>query len=219
MKDDLEKWAFEKALSEEIAVCMEYDAFKKIDEAKIKKWRYSVSQAFLILGRAKSLLGKRFEELRQKLYDTAKEKFLSAGVSETDLREAMESGLRVGLWRALPAHMSLQSIHYGFVAEIVWTEIQGDIHYVEETGWEVWQDRKWRRLPKERGITSLIYKVMREKINDWRDVLWLRAGVNGTGGWLAKLERNINDPDWLRKVQDLFLIVDYFGVVIVSDDA
>ena len=221
MKDDFEKWALETTLTEEIADCMIYDAFKKINdtEAKIEKGRTSVFHAFLILGRAKLLLGRRFEKLRKELYDTAREKFLPAGVSEADLRDAMESGLKVGLWRALPAHMSLQSIHYGFVAEMVWAEIHGSIRYVERTGWEILEDRGWRRLPKERGITGLIYKVMQEKINDWRDVLWLRAGVNGTGGWLAELERNINDPDWLRKVQDLFLIVDYFEVAIVSDDA
>jgi hypothetical protein len=43
--------------------------------------------------------------------------------------------------------------------------------------------------------------------------------VRGVGGWLEKLEKNINDPDWLSKVEELILRVDYFGAVIVSDDA
>jgi hypothetical protein len=220
MKDDFEKWAFEEALTSEIASCMIYEAFKKVNdaEAKIEKARPSVFHAFLILGRAKLLLGKRFEELRQELYDTAKEKFLPAGVSEAELRDAMEGGVRVGQWRTLPAYMSSQSIHYGFVAEMVWTEIHGSIRYVEGTGWEEWKDRAWRRLPKERGIIGLIYKAMRQKINDWRDALEEVADVNGTGGWLGELEKNINDPAWLRKVEELFLLTDYFGVVIVSDD-
>jgi hypothetical protein len=38
------------------------------------------------------------------------------------------------------------------------------------------------------------------------------------GGWLEKLWKNVNDPEWLRKVEELFLRVDFFGVPIVSND-
>jgi len=220
MEEELKKWALEKAITSEIADSMQYEAFKKIDfaEAKIEKCHTTVFAAFLILGRIKALLGKDFEQVREDLYENAKAKFLPVGASEVEVRNAMEAGLKCGEQRRLPDRMGLRSIHYGFVAEMVWLEVYPSIRYVEGVGWELWENGKWRRRPKEKGIVGIIHKVMREKINTWREALEDLADINGTGGWIERLEKNINDPDWLGKVEAMLLRVDYFWMLVVTDD-
>jgi hypothetical protein len=220
MKDDFKSWELKKAIASEVASCMQYEAFVKIDfaDAQIEKCRNTVFTAFLILGRVKSLLGRDFEEIREELYASAKAKFLPVGANEAEIRDAMETGLRWGVSRRLSVEMGLRSFHYGFVAEMVWPEIYTRIRYVEGRGWEVWENRTWRRRPKEKGIVGIIYKVMQEKINTWREALEDLADINGTGEWIGKLEKNINDPDWLSKVEELLLKVDDFYVVVVSAD-
>jgi hypothetical protein len=220
MKDDFKRWELEVAIKSEIADCMQYEAFKKIDfaDAKLEKCHTTVFTAFLILGRVKSLLGKDFEEVREELYDKAKAKFLPVGASEAEVKHAMEAGLSCGEMRSLSVNMGLRSFHYGFVAEMVWPEIYAYIRYVEDRGWEVWENRTWRRRPKEKGIVGIIYKVMREKINTWREALEDLSDINGTGGWIGRLEKNINDPDWLSKVEELLLKIDYFNVLVEASD-
>jgi hypothetical protein len=221
MKDDFKRWELEEAIKSEIASCMQYEAFVKIDfaDAKIEKCHNTVFTAFLILGRIRALLGKDFEEVREELYHSAKAKFSPVSASEAEIRDAMEAGLRWGAGRSLSINMGLRSFHYGFVAEMVWPEVYTSIRYVEGVGWEVWENRKWRRRLREKGIVGIIYQIMREKINTWREALEDLADINGTGGWLGRLEKNINDPDWLSKVEELLLKIDHFNVIIVSNDA
>jgi hypothetical protein len=215
MKGDFEKVVLEETLTSELADCLVHEAFKKIENAAKENGHTSVFDAFLNLGRVKAILGNRFEKVRQELYEKAKEKFLSPDTSEHELRNMAANGLACGELRAFPIKINKHFIHYGFVADIAGMEIKGIVRYVEGMGWEEWKGRAWQRRPKERGIVGLIYEVMKDKINIWREAL---ADVNGAGGWLGELERNISDPDWLSKVEELLLRVDYFRIVIVSDD-
>jgi hypothetical protein len=40
---------------------------------------------------------------------------------------------------------------------------------------------------------------------------------NGFGWWLEKLEKNINAPEWLSKVEALLLKINHFGVEIIAN--
>jgi hypothetical protein len=222
MASRFEKMALKEALTGEVAICLVYEARQKIESAGRENLYKSVFDAFLNLGRVQDILDVRFEKIRRELYEKAKEKLLSAGASEPDLRdeivleEAANGGLTTGLLRPLPKEMGVHSIHYGFVAEIFKSARYVELRYVQGVGWEVLTGEGWQRRPKERGIVGLIYEVMAQKIRIWREAL---GGYGGEGGWLEKLERNINDPDWLSKVEELLLRVDHFGVEIVSNEA
>ncbi len=223
MKDSLQKGAFglSSNLADELLECLKYEAYEKINNAE-KDTRYrAIFDAFLNLGRAKHYLLDNvvFEEQRALLYEYAKNKLESRDFPESELKAAAESGLRYGERRPLPTEMGLDSIHFGFVAEMVSVEIVARIRYVEGAGWEVWENQTWRKRAKERGIVGLIYKVMKRKIDIWRKALAKNGiSVRGKGGWLEKLEKNINDPEWLSEVEKLLLQVDYFGVEIVPSD-
>jgi hypothetical protein len=217
MASDFEKWVLEKTLTAEVADCLVYEAQKRVASlATEENPSHNVFQAFANLGRVALILGDRFEEVKQGLYKKMKEALSDAGslgVSEKDLRIAGVGGFTYGWGRSLPAKIGVHSIHHGFVAELVGAELRSRIRYVEDMGWEVWEDEAWHRRPKERGVLGLIYDVMKRKIKIWREVL---RNPLGEGEWLEKLERNINDPEWLGKVEELLLRVDYFGVEIVS---
>jgi len=222
MASDFEKWVLEQTLTAEVADCLVYEARQKIEKAGKDNLYKSVFDAFLNLGRVKHILGERFEDVRQEFYEKAKEKMVSPETKEIDLKdkiildEASSGGLTCGVLRPLPEKMGEHSIHYGFVAQIFSSAMGLNFQYVQGVGWEVWSSEGWKRRPQERGIVGLIYDVMEQKIRTWRKAL---GGHGGVGGWLEKLEKNINDPDWLSKVEELLLRVDYFGVKIVSDDA
>jgi len=217
MASNFEKWVSEKTLTTEIADCLVYEAQKMLASlATEENPSHSVFQAFANLGRVKLILGARFEKVRQWLYEKMKDALSVAGsleVLEEGLRTAERQGFMYGWGRSLPAKIGLNSIHCGFVADLVAAELRGRIRYVEGIGWEVWKDGVWYKRSKERGIVGLIYDVMKCKIKTWREML---RNPLGEGGWLEKLEKNINDPDWLSKVEELLLRVDYFGVEIVS---
>jgi hypothetical protein len=219
MASNFEKWVLEETLTAEIAECLLYEARQNLEKSSREILYKSVFEAFLNLGRVKDILGDRFEEVRQELYEKAKEKLLDSQDSELEIKdkiileEAVSGGLTYGMLRPLPGKMGEHSIHYGFVAGIFKAARGGVIRYVQEVGWEVLTGAGWQLRPKERGIVGLIYDVMEQKIRIWRKAL---GGYNGVNGWLEKLERNINDPDWLSKVEELLLRVDYFGVEIVS---
>lgn len=201
-----------ESVSGGLADSLLHEAFQRIEEAVKGNRNNSVFRAFLNLGRVKAFLGDRFEEVRRELYEKAKEKLLAPDFPEKELRAAAENGLRYGERRPLPTEMGRHSIHYGFVAEEVLSEIGGDIRYVENLGWCVWNGRFWQRRPKEWGIVGLIHGVMKRKISIWREALAAGAGGEGLAGWLEKLEKNINDPAWLSKVEALLMRVDSFGV-------
>jgi len=216
-----------ESVSGGLADSLLHEAFQKIENAVRGDRNNSVFRAFLNLGRVKAFLGDRFEEVRRELYEKAKEKLLAPDFPEKELRAAAESGLRYGERRPLPTKMGRHSIHYGFVAEEVLSEIGGDIRYVENLGWCVWNGRFWHRRPKEWGIVGLIHGVMKRKISTWREAL--EAGADGEGleagagreglaGGLEKLEKNINDPAWLSKVEALLMRVDSFGVQMLFKD-
>jgi len=195
-----------------------HEAFQIIENAVKGNRNESVFRAFLKLGRVKAYLGDRFEEVRRELYEKAKEKLVGPDFPEKELRAAAESGLRYGERRPLSTEMGRHSIHYGFVAEEVLSEIGGDIRYVENLGWCVWNGRFWQRRPKEWGIVGIIHEVMKRKISTWREAIEEGAGGEGFAGWLEKLEKNINDPAWLSKVEALLMRVDAFGVQMLFKD-
>jgi len=203
-------------LTAQIVQCLLYEAHQKIENAGQENLYASVFDAFLNLGRVKDILGESFEEVRQELYEKAKEKLrlLNFETSEIVFEETVRGGLTGGVLRPLPEEMGLGCIHYGFVAEIFKLSRPGPLVYVQGVGWRVLANSDWQMRPKERGIVGLIYDVMEYKIRIWRKAL---GGSGGVGGWLEKLEKNINDPDWLSKVEELLLRVDRFGVEIVSD--
>jgi hypothetical protein len=216
MASDFEKWVLEETLTSELADCLLYEAQKSVASlATAENPSHNVFQAFANLGRVALILGDRFHEVKQWVHDKMKEalSFVDhSEVSEEDLKIAETHGLMYGLGRSLPAKIGANSIHHGFVAELVVAELSGRIRYVEGMGWEVWRDGAWYKRPKERGIVGLIYDVMKRKIKTWREVL---RNPLGEGGWLEKLEKNINDPEWLSTVEELILKIDYFGVEIV----
>jgi len=207
-----------ESVSGGLADSLLHEAFQRIEEAVRGDRNNSVFRAFLNLGRVKAFLGDRFEEVRRELYEKAKEKLVGPDFPEKELRAAAESGLRYGERRPLPTEMGRHSIHYGVVAEEVLSEIGGDIRYVEKLGWCVWNGRFWQRRPKEWGIVGIIYGVMKRKIGVWREALEAGAGGEGFAGWLEKLEKNINDPAWLSKVEALLMRVDAFGVQMLFRD-
>jgi hypothetical protein len=217
MASDFEKWVLEETLTAEVADCLVYEAQKLVASlATEENPSHNVFQAFVNLGRVALILGDRFHEVKQWLYEKMKEALSfvdSSEVSEKDLKTAEMRGLMYGLGRSLPTKIGANFLHCGFVADLVAAELSGRLRYVEGIGWEVCKDGAWYKRPKERGIVGLIYDVMKRKIKIWREVL---RNPLGEGGWLEKLERNINDPEWLSKVEELLLRVDYFGVEIVS---
>jgi hypothetical protein len=214
MASDFEKLVSQEAVTAEIVDCLVHEAHKKISIAPFEENSYDwVYQAFVNLGLVKGLLGDRFEEVRRDLYEKARWKLYGPNFSEKALWEAAERGLGFGWQHSLPDKMGKSSIHYGFVAEMFLAEFAARLRFIEGVGWEVRDGETWQRRPRERGIVGLIYKVMRRKVYAWKTAL---ADGRGTEGWLEELERNINNPDWLRKVEEMLLLVDYFGVEIVS---
>jgi hypothetical protein len=223
MASDFEKWVLEETLTAEIADCMVHEARQRIANATCAKSAYgNVYHAFVNLGRLMPILKGRFEVVRRELYEMVKEKILDfyfielLDFSEEDLKHAEKYGLRFGQRHSFPVKVGLNSFHYGFVAELVGIELHSRIRYVQGKGWEVLEDGSWHSRPRERGIVGLIYDVMKKKIDVWRESL---ADPMGVGGWLEKLEKNINDPEWLSKVEELLLKIDYFGVEIVPRGA
>jgi hypothetical protein len=207
-------------IADEIGECLVYEALQRIEEASKTERirRNSVYQAFVNIGRVKNIWGERFDELWDDVFKNAREKLLHEDLSDAELWELAEAGRRQGELLALPEEMGGDSISYGFVAETVMPEIVGVIRYVEGVGWEIWKEQGWQRRTRERGIVGIIYYVMRVKIELWRKALGKDGNVRGAGGWLEKLWKNVSDPEWLRKVEELFLRVDFFGVPIVSND-
>jgi len=217
MASDFEKLVLEEALTAEIVECLVHEAREKLAIAPFEGNPYDwIYQAFVNLGLVKGILGDRFEGVRRELYEKARWKLYGPDFSEKALWEAAERGLGFGWQHSLPDKMGKSSIHYGFVAEMFLTEFAGRIRYVEGIGWEVREGEVWQRRPEVKGIVGLIYKVMRRKVYAWKRAL---SDGSGAGGWLGDLERNINDPAWLRKVEEMLLLVDHFGVEIVSGGA
>jgi hypothetical protein len=213
-----------KERANEIARCLVYESFQIIERTAVQDWRKSVVLAFANLARVKAILGDSFENIREELCEKAKKRFSAFGHSEEEIEAAAYEGEYSAETFVLPTEMGEDSIHYGFVAEMffiskVWFAI---LYYRRGHGWRIEgiQDENFfEDYPRERGIKGLIYSLMRQKIDVWREALERRGvSVRGVGGWLEKLEKNINDPDWLSKVEELLLRVDYFGVEIVSDD-
>jgi hypothetical protein len=202
----------------ELASCLAHEAFKKIETTEGEDQYRNVFLAFAYLGRVKTILGGRFEEVRRELYEKAKERLLAPDFSEEKLKRVAEEGLSRGLSIQFPIEMGDDAFHYGFVAEIFSLETYDHhIGYSKEYGWA---DILGHVYEQERGLKDYIYILVRKKIITWREGLTkIGASVRGVGGWLEKLEKNINDPEWLSKVEELLLRVSYFGVEIDTDDA
>jgi hypothetical protein len=233
MKRDLGELLWEKEffkeelafkIAEELAGCLVYESFHRIkvaSNAKNREDRYKeVFLAFCFLGKSKTILRKYFEEIKQDLYKEAKENLLSSDFSEDTLREAAERGLIYEAARPFPTKIGLGFFHYGFVADMVYLELgKGPALCVKWLG-KPWENPKnLPNLLKEINIRPHIYGIMQRKINVWRDSLNDdECSIRGTRGWLERLEKNINDPDWLSKVEELLLKVRHLEVQIVSSD-
>jgi hypothetical protein len=213
MASDFEKWVLEETLTAEVADCLVSEAREKIQNASADNLCYNVFEAFANLGMAWRILGDKFEEFRAKLYEETEEVFLSSKFSRKDIGVSAQRGLMFGFAYSLPAKIGIDSIHHGFIARMVVPQLKDRVRYIQGVGWEFLKDGVWHKRPKERGIVGLIYDAMKRKIKTWQEVL---LNPLGEGGWLEKLERNINDPEWLSKVEELLLRVDYFGIEIVS---
>jgi hypothetical protein len=215
-----EFWEREQAreCASELAACLVHEAFKKIETTEVGDECRNVFLAFAYLGRVKTILGARFEEVRRELYEKAKERVLAPDFSEEKLKRVAEEGLSRGLNIQLPVEMGNDAFHYGFVAEIFSLETYDHhIGYSKEYGWT---DFLGQVYEQERGLKDYIYILMRQKIITWREwLLKIGSSVRGVGGWLERLEKSINDPDWLSKVEELLLRVSYFGVEIDSGAA
>jgi len=203
--------------AKELANCLVHEASRKIETTEREDRYRNVFLAFAYLSWAKTILGSRFEEIRQELYEKAKERLLAPDFPEEELRRAMEDGLRRQAFNQLPTEMGEDAFHYGFVAEMFSLETYD--HHIGYSSKYGWADILGHVYEPERGLKGYIHMVMRRKIIIWRERLVKFGGSpRGEGGWLEKLEKNINDPDWLSKVEELLLRVDYFGVEIDSDD-
>jgi hypothetical protein len=229
MASDFEKVVLQEKLTSEVVECLLHEAHENLERAPYEKnpheWAY---HAFVCLGMVRRLLEERFDEIAAELHKKARwnlyemwhhckiRHFCDLDFSERVLLEIAEKGLAFGRRHSLPDKMGKGSINYGFVAEMFLAEFAGRLRYIEGDGWEVRDGETWKRRAEQRGIVGLIYEVMRRKVHLWKRAL---ADGSGVGGWLEELERNINNPDWLRKVEEMLLLVDHFGVEIVSSDA
>jgi DNA polymerase-1 len=187
-----------------------HEAFQIIENAVKGDRNNSVFRAFLNLGRAKSYLGDRFEAVWNELYEKAKEKLLAPDFPERELRAAAENGLRYGERIPIPALIGKDYLHHGRIAEFVLAEKGGDLCYVEELGWFVWNGRYWQPRDKKRGITGIIHGVMMEKIKVWREAL--DPANEGYAEWLNKLEGTLHNPVFLGRVQMLLEQLDVYGI-------
>lgn len=186
--DGLSKWLVKKA-------------FDLIEKAEVGNRNNSVFKAFLLLGKLRDHLGERFTDLKEELYNRAKERLVSRDFTEAELRRAAENGLR----RAEPLQLHFDdikiSLHPDFVANIVATELEDDVIYVEGNGWRKWNGRYWETVAKELGILGEIKQVMRAKIEEWEKDI-----IQGNGSLedlevVRRLEKLIADPTWLGKVE------------------
>jgi len=206
------KRVFEEGIPAGLADSLLHEAFQIIEDAVKGNRNESVFRAFLNLGRVKTILGDRFEEVRRELYEKAKEKLVAPDFPEKELRAAAENGLRYGEQIKLPTLMSKQSITPEFVADIVCSEKGDDLRYIENLGWVVWNGRFWRRRPKEWGIVGIIAQVMKQKIAVWREALEGGAGGEAFAAWLERLEKYLGDPTFQSKVETLLKTNDRFGL-------
>jgi DNA polymerase-1 len=187
-----------------------HEAFQIIENAVKGNRNNSVFRAFLNLGRVKNFLGDRFEGVWNELYEKAKEKLVAPDFPEKELRAAAESGLRYGERIPIPTLIGKDYLHHGRIAEFVLAEKGGDLCYVEELGWVVWNGRYWQPRDKKRGITGIIHGVMKEKIKVWREAL--DPANEGYAEWLNKLESAIHNPVFLGRVQQLLEQLDGYGI-------
>jgi P4 family phage/plasmid primase-like protien len=187
-----------------------HEAFQIIENAVKGNRNNSVFRAFLNLGRVKNFLGDRFEGVWNELYEKAKERLVAPDFPEKELRAAAESGLRYGERIPIPTLIGKDYLHHGRIAEFVLAEKGGDLCYVEELGWVVWNGRYWQPRDKKRGITGIIHGVMKEKIKVWREAL--DPANEGYAEWLNKLESAIHNPVFLGRVQQLLEQLDGYGI-------
>ena len=187
-----------------------HEAFQIIENAVKGDRNNSVFRAFLTLGRAKSYLGDRFEAFWNELYEKAKERLVAPDFPEKELRAAAENGLRYGERIPIPPIIGKDYIHHGRIAEFVLAEKGGDLCYIEELGWVVWNGRYWQPRDKKRGITGIIHGVMMEKIKVWREAL--DPANEGYAEWLNKLEVTLHNPVFLGRVQDILEQLDAYGI-------
>jgi hypothetical protein len=216
--------------AQEIAQCLIHEAFRMLDGASERNWRPHVVLAFVNLVRASDILGDAYEGVRRELFEKAKKRFSAFGCSEQEIEAAAYEGEYCGETFVLPTEMGEDAIHYGFVAEMLFVSNLwfSDLYYIQGKGWRIASMEHYLIYslsptgfyPLEIGMKSLIYSIMRQKIDVWREALVKRGvSVRGVGGWLEKLEKNINDPDWLCKVEELLLVAGHFGVHIEPSDA
>jgi len=199
-------------IAQELANCFLYEAFKKVEEKTIVSF-IDVFIAFQLLGRVKSILGKRYEEIKSELVERAKLGLLANGYTEDSLNLALELGIEIGESRPLPAKIDVD--HYEFFADIVMEKIGYKVRCLSGKRWEVWDGRFWKKQPRELHITLVIYYVLTQKIAIWREAVKAGAANADFEKWLEELKEKTWTPWWLEKVAEAILRAEGFRGVLI----
>ena len=175
-------------------------AFDIIEKAEVGNRNNSVFKAFLWLGKLRAHLGESFDSLREELYNKAKERLVAPDFTEAELRRAAESGL------SRAEHLQLHfddikiSLHPDFIANIVATEMEGNLIYVEGGGWRKWNGRFWQIVSKDVGIDGDIKDTVASKLKEWEKLIYKDGGSLEGLEIIRKIEKLMADDIWRVKV-------------------
>jgi len=187
------------------------EAFRLIDNAERGNRNQSVFDAFCELGKLKSCLGDRYENIKEELYNRAKERLVGYDFTEAELRRTASQGILYGervQYRVDEDEKG--ALHPDFVAKVVCKALRGEVAYIEDRGWIVWKGTHWEWAPKSLGIRGEIKAAIRAKIERWEQKENEKRNGTSNKEWIRKLEKLIADPWWLRKVEEnLATEVDY----------
>ena len=186
--DSVPKWLIKKA-------------FELIEKAEVGNRNNSTFKAFLLLGKLKTHLSESFDSIHDELLLRAKERLVAPDFTEAELRRAAGSGLERAQDLQLHFDDIKISLHPDFVANIVSTELEDNVIYIEGNGWRVWNGRFWQLVPKEIGILGEIKKVISSKLSEWERMIYKGEGSLADLEIIRKLEKLVSDPTWLGKVE------------------
>jgi DNA polymerase-1 len=181
------------------------EAFHLIETAERGCRNTNVFKAFLYIGKLKRLLGDRYENIKEELYNKAKERVVDYDFTEEELRRAALNGLTRGEaqpYREETILIDKNRVHPDFIAQEIAPYLEGRVVYIVGRGWLVWEGKSWKAVTKDVGIRGEIRDAVREIVK-W----YYRTAVDGeksekTLEALEKIEKLIADPMWVRKVEE-----------------
>ena len=177
-------------------------AIRLIDTAERGNRNNSVFYAFKCIGRLKSHLGERYEEVKEGIYLRAKERLVCHDFTEKELRTTAESGIRYGERCQYKFDSEGKYIlHPDFAAKSVADDLIDLVVWIEDRGWLVWRGKYWEWAPKSVGVRGEIKAVLRSRIAEWEEIEE-RKGSACNKEWIWKLEKLMADPLWVRKVEE-----------------